>query len=289
LVKLKAGTDADQIAQAQENLAERRQALADIKAGADSIDIKVALNTIAQRQSSLQNARDAVQDAYDTLNDYTVRAPISGQIAKINVQEANQVSPSTALATLITKAKIAKITLNEVDVAKVAVGQKATLTFDAVPDLTIAGTVAEVDLIGTASQGVVSYTVKIAFDTQDDRIKAGMSVAASVITDTRVNVLIVPNSAIKQTNGASMVQTLASTASDAEAAQGVTSKTEPDTKQVETGLANDQSTEIISGLNEGDRVVVRTIVSGATATAARQSTTQSAVRIPGISGGAMGR
>jgi hypothetical protein len=100
----------------------------------------------------------------------------------------------------------------------------------------------------------------------------------------------VPNAAVKQTNGSATVQTLVTTASDAEAAQGVTSKTAPDTKQVETGLSNDQSTEILSGLNEGDRVVVRTIAAGTTPTTARQSTTQSAVRIPGLSGGgAMGR
>jgi len=287
LAKLMAGTDADQIAQAKETLAERTQALADVKVGADAIDLKVALNTIEQRKSALTNAQSSLQDAIDTINDYTVRSPIAGVVAKVSAKEANQASPSSAVATVITKSKIAGITLSEVDVSKVKVGQKTMLTFDAVPDLTISGTVAEVDLIGTASQGVVSYGVKIAFDTQDDRIKAGMSVSASVITDTRVNVLLVPNGAIKQVNGVSTVQTLTSTASDAEAAQGVTSATPPETKQVETGLANDQSTEITSGLNEGDRIVTRTIAAGTTAakTTTASTSARSASFIPGIGGG----
>ncbi|MFH1620991.1 MAG: HlyD family efflux transporter periplasmic adaptor subunit [Patescibacteria group bacterium] len=294
LAKLLAGTDADQITQAREALAERKQALDDAKLGADDIEIKTAKNTIKQRESSLQNARDTLNDAYETLNDYTVRAPFNGIIAKLDAQNANQVSPSTALATLITKSKIAKITLNEVDVAKVAVGQKVTLTFDAVPDLTIAGTVAEVDLIGTVSQNVVSYSVKIAFDTQDDRVKAGMSVSASIIIDSHVDVLMVPNGAIKIANGQASVQILSVTTSDAEAAQGIASKTSPEFKAVEVGLSDDQSTEIISGLNEGDRVVIRVIEPGATTTATQSAATRqsqsSSIRIPGLTGGgAMGR
>ncbi len=289
LAKLLAGSDQDQIAQAKETLAERKQALADVKIGADDIEIKTAKNTIKQRQSSLQNARDELRDAYDAMNDYTVRAPFDGVMAKIDVQNASQVSPAATMATLITKAKIAKVTLNEVDVAKATVGQKATLTFDALPDLSIVGTVAEVDLIGTASQGVVSYNVKIAFDTQDERVKTGMSVSASVITDTRVDVLTVPNSAIKTANGLTLVQILKTTANEAESLLGVTSETLPESKEVQTGLSNDQFTEIISGLNEGDRVVTRIIEAGATQTGAKQTTQSSSIRIPGITGGAMGR
>lgn len=287
LAKLQAGADPDQIAQAEETVAERTQALADVKTGADDIDIKSARNTVAQRQSSLQNARDAVQDAIDTLNEYTVRAPFDGVIASLDAKNANQVSPSTALATILTKAKIAKTSLNEVDVSKVKVGQKATLTFDAVPDLTIAGTVSEVDLVGAASQGVVSYGVKITFLTQDDRIKAGMSVSASIVTDSRTDVLLVPNSAVKQTNEVATVQILATSASDAEAAQGVTSKTPPESKQIEVGLSNDSQTEITSGLNEGDRVVIRTIESGTTRTTTKQSTSRTSSIIPGMGGNAM--
>ncbi|MDD5433706.1 MAG: hypothetical protein PHE77_03610, partial [Candidatus Pacebacteria bacterium] len=61
---------------------------------------------------------------------------------------------------------MAEISLNEVDVAKVKIGQRAIITFDAIDELEITGKVEDVDTIGTVSQGVVSYNVKIIFDTQ---------------------------------------------------------------------------------------------------------------------------
>src|SRR6185503_5946600 len=109
---------------------------------------------------------------------YTVRAPFSGTIAKLSVDKGDQASSGTTVATIISKNQIADLSLNEVDAAKVTVGQKATLTFDAVEDLSIAGAVASVDTLGTVSQGVVSYVVKIQFTTQDERVKPGMSVNA---------------------------------------------------------------------------------------------------------------
>ena len=81
--------------------------------------------------------------------------------------------------------------------AKVKVGQKVTLTFDAIEDLSITGEVAEIDTLGTVSQGVVNYAVKIVFDTQDERVKSGMSVSAAIITDVKQDVLLVPNAAVK--------------------------------------------------------------------------------------------
>src|SRR5207248_903868 len=83
---------------------------------------------------------------------------------------------------------------------------KATLTFDAIPDLTISGTVAEIDSLGTVSQGVVTYNVKISFDTQDSRIKGAMSVSAAIITEVKQDVLVVLNSAVKSSSGASYVE-----------------------------------------------------------------------------------
>ena len=65
------------------------------------------------------------------------------------------------------------------DFLTIKVGDKATLTFDAVTDLSISGQVAEIDTVGTVSQGVVSYALKIAFDTQDTRVKPGMTVSAA--------------------------------------------------------------------------------------------------------------
>ncbi len=291
LEKLKKGAEPRDIAAAEERLAEAHASLAKLKRGADPLDISSAQNTIIQRRAAVSDAQNKLHDAQEALEDYTVRAPFDGIIAKITAKEMDQVSASTALATLLTHAKVAQITLNEVDVSKVHVGQKATLTFDALPDLTIAGTVSEVDSIGTVTQGVVNYAVKILFVTQDDRIKPGMSVSASVITDTRVDALVIPNAAL---NG-SFVQVISGiSAEQALDPQGVLSPTGPQRVSVQGGLANDQQTEIVSGLTEGQFIVTRVIdpntqAAGATRTGTGQAAgAAGGLRIPGLGGGGAG-
>jgi HlyD family secretion protein len=289
LDKLKRGATGREIAAAEEKLQEAKESLAKLRRGTDETDLAIQANSLAQRRSALISAQNKLADVQETLNDYSVRAPFDGIVASVSVQAADQASPSTVIATLLTRAKVAEISLNEVDAAKVKVGQKATLTFDAVQDLTIAGAVSEVDLIGTVAQGVVTYGVKIVFDTQDERIKTGMSVSAAIVTDVKTDVLVVANSAVKQGLDGYTVQILKDAGHDpAGASQGVVSKTAPETRTVQVGLANDQQTEISDGLKEGELVVTRTIsqsaVGTATSAATRSGSQATQVRIPGMGG-----
>lgn len=278
--------DPDALLSAQERLAEAQKSLEKLKRGADPIDVAVSQNGVAQRRSSLAAAQAHLADVQETLNAYTVRAPFAGVVARVSVKDADSASPSTALGTLLTQDKVAQVSLNEVDVAKVKVGQKATLTFDALPDLTMAGVVSEVDSLGTATQGVVNYAVKISFATQDDRIKSSMSVSATIVTDVRVDVLTIPNGAIR--NGSVQVATMVPT-STVLTADGIELAAPPVTKAIQTGISNDQSTEILGGLTENEYVATRTI-DPSTATPAKTAATSgsSAIRIPGVTGGSTG-
>lgn len=239
------------------------------------------LDLISQ-QNSVKQKEAALQDAKDNLANYYVRAPFNGVIAKLNISKGDSISSGTVIATFITDKKIATISLNEVDVAKVKVGQKATLTFDAIDGLTISGEVLEVDIIGTVSQGVVTYNVKIGFDTQDDRIKPGMSASASVITNMKQDVLMVQSSAIKSSGNISYVEMpneqIAS--SSMGSSSGITLQNVPLQQEIQTGLTNDTYTEITSGLKEGDTIITRTINSSA----ATSTSTQGGLRIPGAGG-----
>jgi multidrug efflux pump subunit AcrA (membrane-fusion protein) len=138
----------------------------------------------------------------------------------VNVQTNDNASSGTAVATLITNETYAELSLNEVDAAKVKAGQKVSLTFDAVDGLTIPGTVAEIDSVGTVSSGVVTYDVKISFDKQDARVKPGMTVNATITTDSADNVLIVPASAVTTTGGRSFVQVVTEGAASTTANSG---------------------------------------------------------------------
>ncbi len=251
----------------QEKLEDKKLALEELKAGADPLDVRSQENIVAQKETALTDAEENLANCY-------IRASFDGVIAKVgDVKKGESVSASTVLANLITKQKVAELTLNEIDVADVKVGQKAIFTFDALSDISTTGKVAEVDTLGTASQGVVSYGVKIAFDTDMEQIKPGMSVSADIITEAKQDVLVLPNGAIKSQGDSyyvelvevpeEMKQQLLANVSGAVLPQP------PKIQAVEIGLSNDLSTEIVSGLEEGDIVVTSTV---------NQNETQSAVR-----------
>lgn len=269
------------ITSAERSIEERKLSLAKTKEGPDDLDVRAKKIVIQQKEDALTTARE-------TLADHYVRAPFAGVIAKVIAKKGDSASAGTAVATLITKQKIAEISLNEIDVAKVKTGEKTTLTFDAVPDLTITGKVAEVDAVGTVSQGVVTYTVKISFDTEDERIKTAMSVSATIITEAKPNVLLVPNSAVKSRNERKYVEVpngkrVESTAT-ANIGGGVVLKSTPLERRVKTGSSNDEFTEITSGLEEGDVIITRTIGPSSAQTQTSQGQ-NSLFRVPGVGGG----
>ncbi|MFZ2072570.1 MAG: efflux RND transporter periplasmic adaptor subunit [Minisyncoccia bacterium] len=215
---------------------------------------------------SVKQKENALQDAKDKLSDYYIRAPFDGTIANIDIKKSDSISSNSIIGTIITKKQLAEISLNEVDVAKIKVGNISKLTFDAVEGLNIDGKVEEIDSVGTIDQGVVTYNVKISFDTQDERIKPAMTVSATITTDTKENVLLAPNSAVKSKNGDSYVEKFDSPLSlSTDKTIGSISTATPKRIPVKVGISNDIQTEIISGLNEGDEIIVRTISSTTTA------------------------
>lgn len=245
---------------AQASLNSSQAALALKEAPPTSQDIEQAQAQMTTAQLQLQNA----QIVYD--NNF-IKAPFAGQIAVLNNQVGDLVSSGTAIAILIGKQKIAQISLNEVDVAKIKLFQPTSLTFDAIDGLNIAGKVSQIDTIGTVNQGVVTYNIQSTMDVQDDRIKPGMSVTANIIMEVKPNVLAIPNSALKSDATGSYVQIL-----------NIAGK--PQKKYITVGVSDDTSTEVLSGINEGDRVVTQTTTTPTTSTSGGSST-----RFPGVRGG----
>ncbi|HEY4502943.1 MAG TPA: HlyD family efflux transporter periplasmic adaptor subunit [Candidatus Paceibacterota bacterium] len=253
---------------AKKTLDNAQDDLQELKDGPDNLDVRTEELSLKQKQ-----------DAY---SDYFVRVPFDGIIASVEGKKGQNVSSGTTIATLITKQKIAEISLNEVDAAKIKVGQKATLSFDAIEDLAITGEVIEVDLIGTVSQGVVNYIVKIGFDTGDDQVLSGMTVSANIITDMKQDILTVPSSAVKTEGNKNYVEIVEENIAPIQANQalGVLLSTLPTKVPVALGLSSDQFVEIVSGLKEGDQYVVRKI----TTTTTSQSASTSAPSLLGGTG-----
>jgi len=202
-------------------------------------------NVVAQSQTAVNNAWQAYQ-----LVSPTVTAPMSGIVTNLTYTEGMSLggTEDTSLRIAIIRAEgnpLATFNLSEIDVAKVEVGQKATIKLDSLTDKVFTGKVATVDRVGSVTSGVTSYPVVIKFDTEASEVLANMSATANIILESKDDVLLVPSSAIKVQGEQNTVRVL--------------KNKKEQTVVVETGLASDTQTEIVSGLSEGDEVITGTI------------------------------
>lgn len=252
---------------AERTLDEKTKSLDKLKQAPDESDIKSKTLAVEQKQRALDAAREALADCIIT-------APFDGVVAAIDIKTGDEISSGASVATIITGNQVASITLNEVDIAKVEAGQKAALSFSAVDGLTITGKVAQVGVMGSVSQGVVSYEVVIALDEVNPQVKSGMSVSAAVITQIKQNVLLAPSTAVKTANDGSAYVLMEPSGEGADAV--------PREQAVSIGLSDDQNTEIISGINEGDRVAVSSSKQSAAASSSPAQTGGSMFNIGGM-------
>ncbi|MGD0328306.1 MAG: HlyD family efflux transporter periplasmic adaptor subunit [Minisyncoccia bacterium] len=266
-------TDQTDIVSAEQTLAQAQNTLQSTEGGSNAL-------TVQSAALSLQQAKDAVTTARENLADYTVAAPFTGTIAAVGVQTYDQAGSGTSVATLVTNEETADITVNEVDAAKLKVGQKATLTFDALPNVSIAGTVSSINEVGTVSSGVVSYAAVVTFDTSNANVKPGMSVTADIITGVETG-LVLPSSAIKASGTQSYVEVFNPPLAGSETSAGATSAVAPTRVTITTGFTDNINTIIESGLTAGAQVVKQTIAG----TSATTPTTTSAPSILNAAGG----
>jgi RND family efflux transporter MFP subunit len=217
--------------------------------------------SIRQKEIDLEQAKKKLNDLKEDLNDYYITAPFSGILSKLNIKKGDLIASNQIIGTIITNQKIAKISLNEIDVAQVKVGQTAILTFDALPDLKVKGKIIEISTAGKEEQGVVSYDIKISLEEENKEIKPGMSVNAEIIVDRKENVLLVPNSAIKSDGIGKYVEVIKNyEIKKRNSFKPVAiSPNLIEKRYIKTGISNDEFTEILEGLNEGEVIIIRTL------------------------------
>lgn len=190
-----------------------------------------------------------------TIAEANITAPINGLVVSVNISPGQYVSGSSGSASAANNPEMlivnpssleAGITLNEVDAVKVQPGQTVQLSFNAIPNLNLTGTVASVNPIGTVTQGVVTYNVIVALSTSNPQLKSGMSVTANITTEAKNNVISVPSTAIKtNSSGQQYVQLL--------------ENAKPVNVNITTGIVTNNGTEVTSGLKAGELVITQTI------------------------------
>ena len=220
--------------------------------GSNDYVLKHGLSLKAEQQYKLdlQNAVVALENKKDDLLKTVILAPFDGTVVSVGVKKndvlsAMDYSSKTAVQLVDTSQIKFQGLVDEIDILKIEAGQKAMISIDAVPNKEFAGTVSFISPYGTAdTSNVVKFNVTILLDPSDVELKGGLTATADIAIYNAENVLLVPLSAVTTTPAGSFV-----TVTDEATGQ-------PEKRQVTLGRQNYQFAEVLSGLSEGDKVII---------------------------------
>jgi RND family efflux transporter MFP subunit len=263
------------VVKAQSTLADAQKALAEALAGGDKLALAKARLAVQQAQVAQAEARDnratldkgpdavklaaaqaavdkkrlAVTDAEAALAGADLSAPFDGTILQTNAQPGDLVSSNTRILTVANLKTLQIVaSVDETTIRQVATGQRAQITFDAFPGRTLRGQVASVPLQGALQGDVMVYSVPITLTGAVELpLLVGMTANVKIEIGQAANALLVPTMALQRSGG--LVQVLVPNASDPSGS--------PVAVPVEIGLSDGVNTEIVRGLNAGDKVVVQ--------------------------------
>lgn len=210
-------------------------------------------DALDKAQESVESAQSKLESTQDNYDNYTITAPISGQVITKNFKVGDNItkntSSTTTLATIYDLSSLTfKMPIDELDIQSVKVGQKVTVTADAFEGQTFSGTVTNVSLESTYSNGVSTYPVTVTMDEAGDLLP-GMNVDGVITLEEANDVLTIPVDALMRGNQVYIKD-------DSVKEQSGPVPAGFKAVEVETGLTNDSYVEIKSGLSEGDTVYV---------------------------------
>jgi HlyD family secretion protein len=180
---------------------------------ADIQDLKAALDVAKAALEDAQRAYDRVKDgpnaddiasaqaqvdaAQATVNLQYVIAPFDGEVAAILTQEGDQVAEGDSAIIIVNRSTLyVDVSIDETDISRVKLGDTATITFDASPDITATGKVTFINPVGASSSGVVNYTVRVTLDASDPAILLGATATIEIDTGAAESLLTVPVAAV---------------------------------------------------------------------------------------------
>jgi len=206
---------------------------------------------VQMAELAVEDAQLSLDQAKANLTKSQLIAPFDGVVASVNIQVGQQSSDSAQPIVLADLSRLeAQVPVAETDVSRIKVGQPVQVTFDALQSQTFTATVVEVAYVGTVTSGVVNYPVTIALDqpstaaalSASQQIRPGMTANVTIVIEQRDNILLVPNRAVKLSGKQRVVTVL--------------KDGQPTQVDVTLGMSGDTQSEVVSGLNEGDAVVV---------------------------------
>jgi len=243
LDELQAGADPDQVRAAQANVA---TAVAQRDAAQAQLDLLLAGATeeqIETTQAAVDDARAALEQAQLRLEKGTLTAPTAGTVTFLDVRPGEIVNANRPVVVLSDLAVLeVDVSLDETDVARVAVGQEAQVSLDAFPGVEMTGEVTYIASVAQSQSGVILYPITIRLSPGKLPVRAGMTADVSIVIVSQEDALIVPLRAIHTEGERAYVDRLAGD--------------QVEQVEVTLGVMTETEIEITGGLPEGDVVVV---------------------------------
>ena len=163
---------------------------------------------VEQAESALSSAEDKLVQLQENLDEYTITAPISGQIIEKNSKVGDKLSAggnnTTTMAIIYDLSELSfEMSIDEIDISKVAVGQQVEVTADAFENETFFGHVTNVSMNATNSNGVTTYPVTVTMDETvsgdgESELLPGMNVDGTIILEQAKDVLYIPSNALQR-------------------------------------------------------------------------------------------
>ncbi len=224
------------IAKADEDLALAKAKLDDAQREYDRLT--------AGSTAEIAAAQARLDAAQATLNLARIIAPFAGTVTEAYPLSGDQVSAgATAFRLDDLSSLLVDVEVSEVDINSISVGQPATLTFDAILGKEYHGEVVEVAQAGTAVEGVVNFTVTVELTDADTAVKPGMTAAVNIVVEEMQDVLLVPNRAVRLSDGQRVVYVL--------------KNGQPAKREIRLGSSSDTMSVVTSGdLNAGDQIIL---------------------------------
>ncbi len=229
-------------------LVEQGQALVKLEDKQEHLNYLKAKNEyelakISGSPSQIEEKRLTMEVALDNYESKTLKAPFSGKIVKIFVEEGDFIEGNDDVIYLIDDSSYeVEVSISEVDCLKVEVGQKVEIELDILKDQIFTGKVAEVSEYADTESGVVTVPVTILLDTVSPYFKPGFSASAEIIVQSVEEAVVVPVTAIAQDGKNSYVLEVEN------------DKVTP--ISIKTGISDGYFQEVIAGLQEGDQIIV---------------------------------
>jgi len=244
LDELLAGPDADALRAAQENVL---AAMAQRDAAQAQLDLLLAGPTegqVAAAQAHVAQARAALEQAELMLDNATLRAPFDGVVAAVHAVAGEMASVGRSGITLVDPSafKVA-LAIDELDVGRLTEGQAAQVTFDALPDQEIAGTVERIAPAARLEGGVVTYDVVVRLAPTDVPIRTDMTANVTIVVEELSDVLRIPTWAVRVDRLTGQTYVYRQTGDKIERVD------------VTLGVRHEGMAQVISGLSEGDTVL----------------------------------